>query len=153
MLCHVHASHYTPYESLPKPWSAHLSLTRRCDIVHTNSHTILLGHYPGCVMHHNFDKHQPSGDDTNLDYCEVMTITSNFGMIIITLDIHYSTLSCQPAPPDALSASCGWCADNRGTCTLLGPMSYRGVGFKAFWDQALSELKVHEQLPRGEPRP
>jgi hypothetical protein len=32
-------------------------------------------------------------------------------------------------------------------------MSYRGVGFKAFWDHALSELKVHEQLPRGEPRP
>jgi hypothetical protein len=45
-------------------------------------------------MHHSFDKHLACGDGTNLEFCEVTAITGDFGVIIITLDSHYSVLSC-----------------------------------------------------------
>jgi hypothetical protein len=93
-LCHVHASRWVPYESLYKPWRVRLSLSGRCTIARTNLHTTLLCLYPGHGMHYSSDKHLACGDGTNLDFCEVTAITSDFDVIIITLDSHYSVLSC-----------------------------------------------------------
>jgi hypothetical protein len=71
-------------------------------------------------MHCSFDKHLASGDRTNLDYCEVKAITSDYDMTIIALDSFYSVLSCRLAPPDVLSTPCRQCVDNSGACTLPG---------------------------------
>jgi hypothetical protein len=84
-----------------------MSLTRRHVIAQTNACNILLGPYPGYAMHHSSDKHLACSDGMNLDYCEVMAITGDFNMAIITLDTHYFVLSCHPAPPVALSMTCG----------------------------------------------
>jgi hypothetical protein len=58
-------------------------------------------------MYHGFDKHLSCGDGTNLDCCEVMAITVDYDMIIITLGNLYFMLSCQPTPPDALFVQYG----------------------------------------------
>jgi hypothetical protein len=82
---------------------------------------ILLGLYPSCGMHHSFSKHLACGDGTNQDYCEVMTITSDYGMAFITLDSLYSVLSCRPTLPDVLSVLYGQCVDSSGANALPGP--------------------------------
>jgi hypothetical protein len=101
------AGRWVLYESLSEPWCVCLSLTWRCTIALRNSCAILLGLYPGCGMHHSSDKHLTYIDGRDLDCCEVTAITSDFNMTTITLDNHYYVLSCQPAPPDALSVPCG----------------------------------------------
>jgi hypothetical protein len=56
-------------------------------------------------MYHSSDKHLACGDGMDLDCFKVTTITGDFNMTIITLDNHYSVLSCQSAPPN-MSAPC-----------------------------------------------
>jgi hypothetical protein len=46
--------------------------------------SILLGLYPRCGMHHGFDTHLDCSDGMNLDCFEVMTITVDYGMAIIS---------------------------------------------------------------------
>jgi hypothetical protein len=96
-----------PYESLSEPWTARLSLTGRHTIAWTKPCTILLGRYPRCGMHHGSDKHLAYDDMMNLDCCEVMAITIDYGMTNITLDNLYFVLSCRPTPPNALSMQYG----------------------------------------------
>jgi hypothetical protein len=121
-LFHVCVDRRVLYNSLSKPWITRLSLTRRYTIVWTNPRTVLLGLYLGCGMHRSSDKHLACGDEMNLDYCEVTTITGDCDMAIITLGSLYSMLSCQPTLPDALSMWYERCADSRGVGTL--PMPY-----------------------------
>jgi hypothetical protein len=80
-----------------------LSLTGERVVAWTNLRTVLLSICSGHVMHHSSDKYLACGDEANLDCCEVMAITGDFDMTIITLDSHYSVLSCLPTPPDVLS--------------------------------------------------
>jgi hypothetical protein len=80
-----------------------LSLTEICIISWKKLHTILHHLYPGFGMHHGSKKHLAYSDGTDLDCCEVMPITIDYGMTIITLDNIYSVLSYRPTPPDALS--------------------------------------------------
>jgi hypothetical protein len=47
-------------------------------------------------MHHGSDKHLACGDETNLDCCNMMTITIDYDMTIITLDNF--TLRCLVGP-------------------------------------------------------
>jgi hypothetical protein len=42
-------------------------------------------------------------EDKRLDYCDVIAITCDYDMIIITLGRFYFVLSCRLAPTDALS--------------------------------------------------
>jgi hypothetical protein len=96
-----------PYESMSKLWIARLSLTGRHVIVRTKPHTILFGLYPGRGMHHGSDKHLAYDDGMNLGCCEVMAITVDYRMAIITPNNLYFMLSCRPTPPDALPVQYG----------------------------------------------
>jgi hypothetical protein len=75
-----------------------LSLTERCTISRTKAHIVLFGLYLRFGMHHGPNKHVACGDGMNLDYSEVMAITVDYDMTIITLDIIYSVLFCRPIP-------------------------------------------------------
>jgi hypothetical protein len=96
----VHAGHWVSYESLSEPWCTRLSLTRRCAIAQTMLYTILLDRvadlYLGCDMHYNSNKNLACGNMMNLDYYEVMAITGDFIMSIISLSCHYSMFSVTP---------------------------------------------------------
>jgi hypothetical protein len=96
--------------------------TKRHTIAWRNPRIVLLGLYLGCGMHHASNKHLAYGDGMTLDYCEVMTITSDYDMTIITMDNLYSELSYRPTPPDALFVLYGQRADTGGTYAL--PRSY-----------------------------
>jgi hypothetical protein len=96
--------------------------TKRHTIARRNPRIVLLGLYPGCGMHHASNKHLAYGDGMTLDYCEVMTITGDYDMTIITMDNLYSELSYRPTPPDALFVLYGQRADTGGTYAL--PRSY-----------------------------
>jgi hypothetical protein len=101
-------------------------------------------------MHRSSNKHLACSDGTNLDCCEVMAITGDYDMIIVTLDSLYSVLSCWPTPPDVLSVSYGQHADSRGTCTLLGPCLILEWASRHFGTRLLVSFR-YEDLPRGEP--
>jgi hypothetical protein len=121
----VGADRWAPYEPLSESWCTHLSLTRRRAIARTMLHTVLLdweaSYHPESGMHRNSDKNLACGDGMNLDYDEVMASTGDSDIAIITLGSYYSMLSCQPAPPDALSTLCGRCADSWGLGISPGP--------------------------------
>jgi hypothetical protein len=119
MLHHVRTSRWVMYESLSEPQCTSLSLIGRCVVAWTNLCIILHSLYQGRGMYYNSDIHLPCGNVMNLDCCKMTNITGDFGMAI-TLDNHYFMLSCQPTPPDALSAPCVRHANSRATCTLLG---------------------------------
>jgi hypothetical protein len=53
-------------------------------------------------MHHGSDKHLACGDGMHQDCYEVMVITIDYGMAIITLHNLYSVLSCRPIHPESL---------------------------------------------------
>jgi hypothetical protein len=81
-------------------------------------HIILLDreadYYLGNSMHQGSNKNLDCDDG---DCYEMVTITSDFDMVIIILDIHCSVLTCQHALSDALSMSHGQHVNSRGTCT------------------------------------
>jgi hypothetical protein len=106
-LHHVCVICWMLYESLSKLWIAPLSLTRRCAIAHTKLCIIVFGLYLSFGMHHGSDKHLACGDGTNLNGCEVMAITVDYDMTIITLESLYSVLSCRHTTPDALFVQYG----------------------------------------------
>jgi hypothetical protein len=72
-------------------------------------------------MHYCSDKHLACGDGTNLVCCEVMTITVDYGLTIITLESHYFMLSCWHTPPDSLSMQYGRRDDSGGIDIFPGP--------------------------------
>jgi hypothetical protein len=108
------------------------ALDRTSILAWTKPCTILLGRYPRCGMHHGSDKHLAYDDMTNLDCCEVMAITIDYGMTNITLDNLYFVLSCRPTPPNALSMQYGWRTDSEGTNTLSRPYLHQEWALRHF---------------------
>jgi hypothetical protein len=88
-------------------------------------------------MYWSSDTNLAYGDGTNLDCYKVMVTTGDFGIAIITLGSHYSTLPCQPAPLEVMSVSCGRRAYSGVSCILSLPC----------------HIKVYESLPHYNARP
>jgi hypothetical protein len=152
LLCHVLTGCWVSYKSLSKPWTAHLSLTGRCAITWTKSHTILLDLYPGCGMHHGSDKHLAYGDGTNIDSCKVMTITVDYGMAIIALNRLYSMLSYQPTPTNALFILYGRHANSRGTSALHAPYLHQEWASRHFGPRLLVGFQYENTCHVGCPK-
>jgi hypothetical protein len=71
-------------------------------------------------MHRSSDKHLDCSNGMNLDYFKMMTITSDYGMSIITLDNLYFVLSCRSTLLDVVSVLYRRRADSGVIGALLG---------------------------------
>jgi hypothetical protein len=76
-------------------------------------------------------------EGTRQNCCDVITVSGDYDMTIITLDTLYFVLSCHLAPTNALSVQHGQHVDSGATYALTRPHLSSGVDSEAFWDRLL----------------
>jgi hypothetical protein len=105
---------------LPGQWVALFGLTRLHSI-----HRVIV-----CSLIIN--RNLAYGESTILDYCDMISTTSDYDMTIITLDMFYIMLSCWLTPNDALFVLHERCVGSGATCVLDRPHLHQEWVLKCF---------------------
>jgi hypothetical protein len=87
-----------------------------------------------------YNRNLACDEGIKLDCYDVITVTGDHGMIIITMGKLYFVLSCRFASTDVASMQHKSCAGRGATDDSIGSQPSSGVGSEATWDKLLVDF-------------